>query len=134
MGKYFNGKRFDYIKTGTTDLSRDAIKRFSKTGGKTKNKNKHKLGNSVKTSIKNLLDRSNSSKRSHSFTPNMVMDRLRKITNRNSNTTKVMKKRTNKKKVSKWQSLVNGVKARSTRSFTALRNLAKKLYEFVDEI
>ena len=133
MGKYFDGKRFNYIKTGATELSRDAVNRISKAEKRAKNK--RKLDKRVKKSKKSILGGNLDIRRSISSALNILVLRYRKITDRHSSTAKVKKKKTTrKKKASKWENLVNGVKVRFTQRFIAIRNRAKQLYEFLDEI
>lgn len=108
MGKRFYGKHIDYKKTGKPGVSEHLKKKL-------------------------ILEKRRGGRHPTAHAFNLLVLRFRKLTNMATSSTKV-KKKTSKKKDSKWQSLVNGVGQTFTRSRIALRNLAKKLYEFLDAV
>ena len=107
MAKKFYGRHIDYKKTGKPGVSEHLKKKL-------------------------ILEKRRGGRSSIAHAIHIFFLRFRKLANMAASSTKV--KKTSKKKDSKWQNLVNGAKALLTRSLTALRNLGKKLYEFLDAV
>lgn len=133
MGKYFDGKRFNYIKTGDKKLSDYAIRKLQREGSLRSRVSEHvnKLGKSLRKRVNDLLENYIRNRHSHNPIPSVGVHRQRKA-NIMGNSTSVKKQKKDVKSL--WRKLVNGVGPTFTRSFTAIENRARKLYEFLDDV